>query len=566
MICVMGSPVLVHPTRRPGALPYLLIRLRSMVRPPVTVYEPAEGSVLVDRDLEVAVRDGTVLRVNVHRPPGAGPFPVLLSAHPYGKDALPKRTRRGFRVSAQYRGLRQTDPISFSSLTSWEAPDPVWWTQHGYAVVNADLRGAGHSDGRTELLSKQEGEDVADLIEWAGTQPWGTGRVGLLGVSYLAVTQYEAAACKSGHLAAICPWEGFTDPYRDLFCPGGIPEYGFASLWLAATKRTVRLAVDFGAERRHHLLRDRWWQSHVPKLSDIDVPMLVCATFSDNCLHSRGSFRAFQQVGSARRFAYTHRGGKWATFYGDPARQAQLAFLDRHVAERDAPDLPPVRLEVRESRDRIVEVRDEQEWPLALTQWTPVHLGPEGALTEVAPSTPGQLTFDPRRRAAAFSWRIPHDVELSGPMAARLWVEVHDTDDADLVVGVEKWRGRRIVPFEGSYGWGRDRVTTGWQKASLRAVDAAMSAPHAPVHTYDQPEPLGIGDVVPVDVALGPSATLFRAGEVLRLLVAGRWLSPRNPFTGQLPARYRCRPRGRCTLHWGPERPAHVLVPVIPAR
>ena len=152
----MGRPVLVHPTRRPGALRYALLRLRTIVRPPVTVYEPAPGSLLIDRDVDVHVRDGTVLRVNVHRPLGTGPFPVLLSAHPYGKDALPKRTRRGFRVSPQFRGLRQTAPMSFSSLTSWEAPDPVWWVQQGYAVVNADLRGAGHSGGRAALLSEQE--------------------------------------------------------------------------------------------------------------------------------------------------------------------------------------------------------------------------------------------------------------------------------------------------------------------------------------------------------------------------------------------------------------------------
>jgi hypothetical protein len=69
---------------------------------------------------------------------------------------------------------------------------------------------------------------------------------------------------------------------------------------------------------------------------------------------------------------------------------------------------------------------------------------------------------------------------------------------------------------------------------------------------------------VPVDIALGPSATLFRAGEQLRLVVAGRWLWPRNLFTGQFPAAYEHASRGSCTLHWGPDRDAHLLIPVIP--
>jgi uncharacterized protein len=56
-------------------------------------------------------------------------------------------------------------------------------------------------------------------------------------------------------------------------------------------------------------------------------------------------------------------------------------------------------------------------------------------------------------------------------MALRLFVEAHDADDIDLFVGVEKWHGQRYVPFEGSYGFGRDRITTGWLKASLRRLD-----------------------------------------------------------------------------------------------
>jgi len=133
----------------------------------------------------------------------------------------------------------------------------------------------------------------------------------------------------------------------------------------------------------------------------------------------------------------------------------------------------------------------------------------------------------------------------------------------DLFVGVEKWRGREYVPFEGSYGFGRDRITSGWLKASMRALDEAHSRPFEPVPALDRRHPVHAGQIVQVDIPLGPSATLFRAGEQLRLVVAGRWLWPRNPLTGQFPSAYEPGPRCRCTLHWGPDHAARLLVPVI---
>jgi uncharacterized protein len=154
-----------RPWRRPGAVRYAARRLPGLLRPPVEVHEPAAGSLSVLRDLPVAVRDGTTLRVNVILPARGGRFPVLMSAHPYGKDNLPARRGRRWRVSIQYRMLRQTATVRFSSLTGWEGPDPAWWAAQGYAVASCDLRGAGTSQGEASLLSDQEGEDVHDLIE-----------------------------------------------------------------------------------------------------------------------------------------------------------------------------------------------------------------------------------------------------------------------------------------------------------------------------------------------------------------------------------------------------------------
>lgn len=556
-----SAPPLDRPWHRSGRLGYALARLREFARPPVTI-SAAPGDIVVDRDAEVRTRDGTVLRVNVFRPPGQNARPVVLSAHPYGKDNLPTRRGNRWTYSVQYHMLRQPAPVTFSAFTGWEAPDPVWWVAQGFAVVNADLRGCGHSDGTGKLLSQQESEDLYDIVEWAGGQPWSDGRVAMLGVSYLAITQYEAAAQQPAALRAICPWEGFTDAYRDLTYPGGVREKGFVRIWSRMLRRTTRLAYDLRRMQGTHPLRDEFWRSLVPDLSAIRVPMLVCGSFSDHNLHSRGSIRAFSESNSTHARLYTHRGGKWATFYSGPARAEQLAFI-RGALDGTLNRTRSVRLEVREDRKTVAAVREEAEWPLARTHWRQLYLSAAGMLSTEAPPTPGSVSFKSRSRAAAFTWTVRDDVELTGPMAARLWLDLYGCDDANVFVGVEKWRDGRFVPFEGSYGYGRDRVTTGWQRVALREPDPRLSQPWAPVPACTDPKPLRPGEVVAVDVELNPSATVFRAGDQLRLVVAGRWLSPRNPLFGQFPAAYANSRRGRITLHWGPNRDAHLLVPEI---
>jgi len=552
-----------RPWKRPGAMGYAVRRLGGLLRSPAEVYPPDPGAVVVDEDVAVTVRDGTVLRTNVYRPPGAGRFPVLMCAHPYGKDNIPKKKRwsRGYSVPFQYYLMRQPTRPRFSSLTGWEAPDPVWWTAHGFSVVNCDLRGAGRSEGVCSLLSDQEAEDVYDLIEWAAEQPWSTGAVGMIGVSYLAISQWKTAALRPPHLGAIVPWEGFTDAYRDLARPGGIRETGFLTIWSRGL-RAARLKYTLAEVNTKRPLRDEFWRSLAPNLSNIEVPALICGSFSDNNLHSRGSVRGFEEISSSDRHLYTHRGGKWATFYSESALETQLAFFDRHLRGGPATPLPSVRLEVRENRDRVVEVRKESSWPLPSTDWTPLHLADAG-LRASPPEQPGSITFDTRSGGARFGWTLDADTEITGPMAVRLFVELRGSDDVDLFVGVEKWRGQKYVPFEGSYGFGRDRITAGWLKASMRALDEAHSRPFEPVPALTACRPLQPGEVAQLDIPLGPSATLFRAGEQLRLVVAGRWLWPRNPLTGQFPSAYQPGPHCKCTLHWGPDHPARLLVPVI---
>ncbi|QHC33016.1 CocE/NonD family hydrolase [Streptomyces sp. HF10] len=558
----MKKSTVDRPWKRPGAAAYARRRVARALRPPVSVY-PMPPDIRKDEDVPVRMRDGVTLRLNLFRPAGDGPFPVLLSAHPYGKDSVPKRRRGKWSLNPQFRIMNQPEPLRISDQTSWEAPDPVWWAQRGYAVINLDTRGGGRSEGRGDLLSDQEADDIAQVIAWAAAQPWCTGRVGMLGVSYLALSQYKAAALNPPALKAISPWEGFTDAYRDFFTPGGVVENGFARVWLFLTGRVARLKTDIAAERRGHPLRDAWWESLTPRLSEITVPILVCTSFSDSNLHSVGSMRAFQRVGSAERHAYTHRGPKWASFYGAEALRTQLAFFDRHLRERDVPPLPRLRLEIRDRLDHVVQVRDEQEWPLARTDWRRLRLGDGGALRDVEGGT-GSVTFDLRRNAAVFDHRFDEDTELSGPMTLRLRVATTGAEDPRLFAGVEKWSHGAPVPFEGSYGYGRDLVAQGRLRLALREIDPVLNTPHQPEHTFRTLQPVRDGEEVDVLIPLSPSATLFHAGDTLRLTVAGRYQQPRNPFFGHFPTRYQPTTSGKATIFWAPGNASTLEIPVIP--
>jgi hypothetical protein len=550
-------------------------RVRLAVRPLVTITDPPDG-IAVDRDVEVVVRDGTVLRADVYRVAGSSgvpaPTPVLMCAHPYGKDRMPRRGRRGWRVPAQFRMLSQSEPFSVSAITSWEAPDPAFWVPRGYTVVNLDLRGWGKSEGVGVLLSDQEGRDIHDAIEWAATAPFSNGAVGLTGVSYLAIAQWAAAAERPPHLAAICPWEGFTDLYRDLARPGGIREDGFARLWTTLLKRQRRSPVTIRRDIADRPLVDDWWRARNRNLEQIDAPALVCASFSDHCLHSRGSFEGFRRISSGRRYLHTHRSPKWAAYYAGPGRDAQVRFFDHVLLGRDTglDDAPPVRVEIRSDAATVAAVRHTTSWPPPEVTWQPFHLDAHavapGRLAIGDVPAAGTMSFD-RRRGARFIHRFTATTDVVGPMWVRLHLGIDNGEDAHVFVGIDKMRDGKRVGFEGSYGFGDDLLTHGMRRLALRRTHVAVAdrvPPWFPGQTDTTAVPLARGSVEPVDIELHASATRFEAGDELHLVMQGRWFFATDPLTGQVPARYDLGPAVTCRVHTGGEFDSVLYAPVWP--
>jgi hypothetical protein len=458
--------------------------------------------------------------------------------------------------------------LDCSHWTGFEAPDPLFWTRAGFAVVQADVRGMHRSEGHAGVLTDQDAQDYYDLIEWAGRAPWSSGAVGLLGVSYLCMSQWRVAALRPPSLTAIIPWEGVTDLLREFAYQDGVRETRFLPTWWRFRMKRGRnsrfaMAEDFPLERDRHPLDDDWWAGKRPRLEAIDVPALVCASWSDHGLHTRGSFEGFERMGSRHKWLFTHGRRKWQTFYSPEARDFQRRFFD-HFLKGEANGwerTPRVRLEVRKTREEFA-VRVEPVWPLRGVAYTPLYLD----------ATTGQLRGQPVPDAAAvryrstgrrgrdhawFGYRWSSETELTGSMTLKLWVSTSEGDDLDLFVVVHKLgpAGDEVF-FYGFNGFAKDAVAKGWLRVSHREMDAGRSRPGRPWHSHRHRQPVTAGAVVPVEIEILPSATLFEAGSSLAVEVLGR-------DGARYPA-FRHRPtvnRGYHTIHTGGPYDSHLLVP-----
>jgi putative CocE/NonD family hydrolase len=236
---------------------------------------------------------------------------------------------------------------------NWETPNPEWWVARGYAVVRVDQRGAGASPGRLDLFaSPTQGRDFYDAIEWAAGRPWSTGKVGLLGISYYAITQWQVAALQPPHLRAMIPWEGFVDLYRDALRHGGIYCNGFVESWYQRQISPVQHGVHAGHSREEllanrvdllagapaHPLDDDFYAAFTPDLSKIEVPLLSVGNWGGLGLHLRGNIEGFLQTGSAHKWLkLAIRTGQQVAWRGGARVAAGLHGVDSALPARSAP-------------------------------------------------------------------------------------------------------------------------------------------------------------------------------------------------------------------------------------
>jgi len=564
-----------------------------LFNPQAELTEP-DPDILCEYDVRIPMSEGFSVTANIFRSKKAAnkneKLPVVMCAHPYNNHLTPalKKTPLGG-PPQQYRMIPQAGgrPV-FSKLTSWESPDPNFWVPAGYAVVNMNLPGYTNSEGPPSAFSEHQGKCYYEAIEWAAKQPWSSGKVGLNGVSFLAISQYHVAACQAyggppPSLCCISPWEGLTDPYRDIFAFGGLSDVGFPTFWWATE---VKPSIN-GTEKdfvesdgsiptdylKNHPFYDDYWRAKAAKLEEITVPMLVCASFSDHGLHTMGSFRAFEKARSKYKWVYTHRTGKWVSYYSPEVQKMTKDFMDCFLKDDTSSgflDTPTVRLEVRSSLDEIHEVRYEHEWPLARTQYIKLYLsGQPQSLAFEKPERPMQVVYPAKNGNALFNFKFAEDTELSGYMKLRVWVEARpgktdeeSPDDMAIFIAINKLgRNGNAVHFNGSVGNKRDMVTRGNCRVSRRELDPVESTEWHPVQIGTSELNLKAGEIVPVDIELYPSSTFFSAGETLQLIIASNEIIPSPPYRKDVSCNH-----GEHVLHFGGNYDSHLLVPNIPPK
>jgi hypothetical protein len=563
---------------------------------------------IVHRDVPVPADDGLVLRADIFRPSGPGPVPVIMSLGPYGKS-LPFQSE--WFASRWERLLADHPDVAEGSSCvhmNWETVDPERWVPHGYAVVRVDSRGAGRSPGRLDLLSPREIRDFYCAVEWAGTQDWSNGRVGLCGISYYAINQWLVAALRPPHLAAIVPWEGASDHYRDMSHHGGILSNGFFRRWYprqvlpmqhglgtagvrstwtddglvtgpeTLTEAELRaLRADYVGDLRSHAFDDSWHSERTADLGRIQVPLLSAANWGGIGLHSRGNFEGFGRAGSAAKWLDVHTGRHEELFYTAYGVELQRRFFDCFLkgADNGWAGEPPVMIAVRHP-DGTVRRRGERAWPLPGTDWSRWYLDADSAalLTSGAPPrAAASAAFDGRGESVLFiSAPLSAPLELTGPLVADLQVST-DGDDADVFVTLRAFGpDGDEVTFRGAND-PRAPLSQGWLRLSHRATDPARSQPWRPWHPHQSAEPVIPGNVYLAAVEMWPTCVVLPAGYRLALSVGGQdfaRLEEAGGFHGSGPFAHDDpddRPPARASavsrVHTGGRAASSLLLPVI---
>lgn len=527
-----------------------------------------DQGMIIERDVAVTLRDGVKIYIDVFRPEKEGKYPPIVAWSPYGKH-----NRIDYLQWWPTCGVKKE---WISKYAAFEAPDPVYWCPRGYGIINVDPRGAWYSEGDlTYWNGDGEAKDCYDLIEWAGTQTWSSGKVGMSGVSYLASIQWLVAPLNPPHLAAIIPWEGFSDMYRELCFHGGMPETWFVPfLWDQAANFTTTRMEDVVAMCKEHPLFDDYWATKVADFSKIKVPAYVVVSWTDHALHTRGTLEAFNRISSEQKWLEIHGRMKWENYYQPDRVEKQRQFFDYFLKgiETGVTKWSKVRLEVRE-RSYVGKWRGENEWPLARTQYTKLFLNAsDGKLSKSPFEKEAQVRYNvndmtDKTQNAKFEYKFDKRTELTGYMKLKLWVQADGSDDMDLFVAIEKINpSGEIVTFPCSAQMEDGPVALGWLRVSHCELDKERSTPYQPWHKHQRELKLSAGEIVPVEIEIWPSGTLFEAGTTLRLIVQGSDILEHDPekvfWAGQ--QHKDTVNRGKHVIYTGGKYDSHLLVPVIP--
>ncbi len=548
--------------------------------------QPKDYRLIVEKDVRIPMRDGSTLLADVFRPEGAPGerFPVIMNLGPYQKD----------KVWLPPEDLEEEG----NEYMNWETANPMWWCPRGYALLRVDTRGTGKSPGKCEPSSYQEALDSYDCVEWIARREWCNGSVGTLGISYHAAFQWRLANLQPPSLKAIMPWEGRADQYRDQAYHGGIFAMGFIGQWAISTMAHHLLGRprsynpdSFNTSLLYDYMRkdldSEEWRKNSAQWEKIKVPLYSVGNWGGFAMHLRGNTEGYMCAASEHKKLRIHTGSHFHPFHAEEARIDQLRWFDYWLKGIDTGvmDEPPVKLEIRTGGSRKpYAFRYENEWPLARTRWTKMHLridaatptgrdGVEGALVPDAPAREGQVEYSSgpghyrpvsgRSGASFVTAPLEEDVEVTGPIVLNLWVS-SSSEDMDIYATLRNIDPQgRDVEEVGQRGEPVACVTKGWLRASHRKLDAERTLPYRPYHAHDERQWLEPDQVVECQVEIWPTSMVFAKGHRIRLDITPRDGHASGHFT-HYSADYNAGATNR--IHSGGARLSWLMLPIIPSK
>ncbi len=499
----------------------------------------------------VPMRDGVTLLADIHRPDADGRFPALIAASPY------PRQMQDFGAPAGFIEAGATD----------------FWVPRGYVHLIANVRGTCGSGGEFGFFDPQERQDMYDLVEWAAAQPWCDGKVGMIGISYFAMTQLEAAVEKPPHLKAIFPVAATADLY-EAASHHGLTSTSFVTPFLSMMGLTSDRSDTFwrrnpvialgrrilntpGLHRRFatmngeaavtmmhallklphnahpwddlwldvvakHPLRDDWWDARnlVPLLERIDIPVYLGCDWQNVPLHLPSTFAAWNALADNPNVRMGMLGEFGLTWPWESLHQEALAWYDHWLkgADTGIVDGPPIRY-LLPGAD---EWRTAEAWPPAGSTHRELALRADATLAEDE-GAPGDRQYlvlgaglnrakasaiDPPAMLEWTSAPMRTAMDIVGDVELRLVAAATAVDTAWIVTLLD-------VAQDGS----AEPITSGWLRASLRAVDPAASRTGAPALPCRTAEAVPVGRDVTYRIPLVPNARRIPAGHSIRLVL-----------------------------------------------
>ena len=530
----------------------------------------APGSEYPRRFGYVTMRDGVRLAYVVYLPRAQGKFPAVLQYEPYeGAGSGPR--------------------------SWWPAG---MWLRNGYAVVFANVRGSGCSQGVLDVFGPHEGPDGAAIIDWIGTQPWSDRRVGMIGVSYPGFTQILVAAQHPKFLRAITPSAVTANEYSEVVYPGGMLNVGFVGEWSLhdqpeAEATGVRERVGWGdkecagnyrahpvprpfLQARAHPYFDEWWRTRSLQtyVGQVAVPTFISGTWQDNATMSSGVTELYERLQAPKRLSMSPGGHTW--IYATAALQQDLVrWMDRWVkGVRNGIDgEPPVTIywESKGFPPVASWTTHYSAWPPQLAEMRTFWLTPAFGLGTGPPANASadanglSYTFptgveligdntqfavppDPDGSLTWTSAPFDHDVTILGRVRVRLYA-ASESPDTDFEVDLHDVYPNGDIQF----------LQRGQLRASLRAVDQHESTPDHVAHAYGSPEYLVPGHVYEIQLSLPPLGAVLRKGHRLQLAILAPSPIP-QPAWGLLPVSM----PGQNTVYASARYPSAIVVPTIP--